>query len=192
MKKLNIRNVMKGAAALMAGALLFTACNTPEGGKSETREPAATREIWTAQQANDWYANQPWYVGSNFLPSTAINQLEMWQSETFDTATIDKELGMAQSIGMNIMRVYLHDLVFKNDEQGFYDRINKFLEIADRHRLLVTGGSDCHGMSKGQPLIGTVKLPYSHVRELKARIENRRAKAAAGRSAPGSRLSSLD
>ena len=68
MKKLNIRNVMKGAAALMAGALLFTACNTPEGGKSETREPAATREIWTAQQANDWYANQPWYVGSNFLP----------------------------------------------------------------------------------------------------------------------------
>jgi len=137
MKKLNIRNVMKGAAALMAGALLFTACNTPEGGKSETREPAATREIWTAQQANDWYANQPWYVGSNFLPSTAINQLEMWQSETFDTATIDKELGMAQSIGMNIMRVYLHDLVFKNDEQGFYDRINKFLEIADRHGIKI-------------------------------------------------------
>jgi predicted metal-dependent phosphoesterase TrpH len=55
-----------------------------------------------------------------------------------------------------------------------------YLEIADRFNLLVTGGSDCHGMSKGKPLIGTVKLPYSHVEKLKARADERRAAALAG------------
>jgi predicted metal-dependent phosphoesterase TrpH len=49
-----------------------------------------------------------------------------------------------------------------------------YLKIAETHRLLVTGGSDCHGMNKGKPLIGSVKLPYQHVRELKARAANRR------------------
>jgi predicted metal-dependent phosphoesterase TrpH len=55
--------------------------------------------------------------------------------------------------------------------------VERYLEIADRHRLLVTGGSDCHGMSKGQPLIGTVKLPYSHVQELKHGVAKRRSLA---------------
>ncbi|MCF3108558.1 cellulase family glycosylhydrolase [Niabella sp. CC-SYL272] len=138
MKKLNLRHVMKKTMVWVAAVLLFASCNNPEaGGGDETEEPVAARAIWSAQQANDWYANQPWYVGANFLPSTAINQLEMWQAETFDTATIDKELALAASIGMNVMRVYLHDLVFKNDEQGFYDRINKFLEIADRHKIKI-------------------------------------------------------
>ncbi|MBO9593589.1 MAG: cellulase family glycosylhydrolase [Niabella sp.] len=139
MKKLNLRQVMKKTMIWVAAALLFASCNNPEAGsnENENEEPVAARAIWSAQQANDWYAMQPWYVGANFLPSTAINQLEMWQAETFDTATIDKELALAASIGMNVMRVYLHDLVFKNDEQGFYDRINKFLEIADRHKIKI-------------------------------------------------------
>jgi predicted metal-dependent phosphoesterase TrpH len=47
--------------------------------------------------------------------------------------------------------------------------VEHYLQIAERYRLLVTGGSDCHGMSKGKPLIGTVKLPYRHVEALKAR-----------------------
>jgi len=42
-----------------------------------------------------------------------------------------------------------------------------YLEIADKYDLLVTGGSDCHGMSKGKPLIGTIKLPFQHVEKLK-------------------------
>ncbi len=53
--------------------------------------------------------------------------------------------------------------------------VEHYLEIADHHRLLVTGGSDCHGMSKGKPLVGTVKLPYQHVERLKARAAERRA-----------------
>ena len=67
-------------------------------------------ERWTPQQANDWYDAQPWLVGCDFLPSTAINQLEMWQPDTFDPTTIDRELGWAESIGFNTVRVFLHDL----------------------------------------------------------------------------------
>jgi len=66
---------------------------------------AKPRTIWTKEEANAWYAKQPWLVGCDFIPSTAINQLEMWQAETFDTATIDRELGWAASIGMNTVRV---------------------------------------------------------------------------------------
>ncbi len=48
-----------------------------------------------------------------------------------------------------------------------------YLQIADRHGLVATGGSDCHGMNKGQPLIGTIKLPYLHVEQLKQRLSAR-------------------
>src|SRR3984957_16056007 len=78
---------------------------------------------WPAKQANDWYTAQPFLVGSNFIPSTAINQLEMWQADTFDLPTIDRELGWAQNIGMNTMRVFLHNLAWKQDPAGFLDRM---------------------------------------------------------------------
>lgn len=50
-----------------------------------------------------------------------------------------------------------------------------YLELADRFHLLVTGGSDCHGVSKGKPVIGTVKLPYQHVELLKVKAAERKA-----------------
>ena len=65
---------------------------------------------WSEAKANGWYAKQPWLVGSNYIPATAINELEMWQADTFDPKRIDLELGWAESIGMNTMRVFLHDL----------------------------------------------------------------------------------
>jgi hypothetical protein len=74
-------------------------------------------------------------IGANFVPSTAINQLEMWQAETFDPATIDRELGWAAGLGMNVMRVYLHDLLWEHDAAGFCRRIDQYLAIADRHRI---------------------------------------------------------
>jgi hypothetical protein len=95
--------------------------------------PAADR--WTPEQAQAWYQAQPWLVGCNFVPSTAINQLEMWQADTFDPATIDRELGYAQNIGLNTMRVFLHDLAWREDPAGFYLRVDKYLEIADRHGI---------------------------------------------------------
>ena len=83
-------------------------------------EPAQEKELprWSAEQANAWYAKQPWLVGCNFIPSTAINQLEMWQPETFDPKTIDRELGLAQSIGFNTVRVFLHNLPWRDDRKG--------------------------------------------------------------------------
>lgn len=93
------------------------------------------RQRWTEQQANDWYAKQPWPVEADFLPSTAINELEMWQADTFDEPTIDRELGWAESIGMNTMRVFLHNLLWEQDPKGFQQRIDTFLTIAARHHI---------------------------------------------------------
>jgi hypothetical protein len=90
---------------------------------------------WTEQTANDWYAKQPWLVGSNYIPSTAINELEMWQPATFDPKRIDLELGWAQSLGLNTMRVFLHDLLWKQDPEGFKKRLDIFLKIAQKHKI---------------------------------------------------------
>lgn len=93
--------------------------------------------IWSKEKANKWYSKQEWLVGANFLPSTAINQMEMWQEETYDSATIDKELGWASGIGMNVMRVYLHDLAWKADALGFKKRMDNFLSIAAKHQIKI-------------------------------------------------------
>jgi hypothetical protein len=98
---------------------------------------AQARERWSAAEANEWYAQQTWFVGSNYLPANAINVLEMWQADTFDRQTIDKELGWAQAIGMNAMRVFLHNLLWEQDPEGFGTRVTQFLEIADRHDIRV-------------------------------------------------------
>jgi len=91
--------------------------------------------LWTIDKAKQWYANQPWLVGCNFIPSTAINQLEMWQADTFDPETIDRELGWAADIGFNVVRTYLHDLVWEADPEGFNNRIDRFLAIANRYGI---------------------------------------------------------
>jgi hypothetical protein len=93
------------------------------------------QEKWSEQQANDWYAKQPWLVGSNYNPASAINQLEMWQADSFDPKRIDLELGWAESLGMNTMRVFLHDLLWQQDAEGFKRRLDQFLTIAARHKI---------------------------------------------------------
>lgn len=90
---------------------------------------------WTEKAAQDWYQQQPWLVGANYTPATAINELEMWQAATFDPKRIDIELGWAQSLGMNTLRVFLHDLVWQQDAAGFQERIDTFLQIAAKHRI---------------------------------------------------------
>lgn len=90
---------------------------------------------WSEAEANEWYAKQPFLIGANYIPATAVNQLEMWQADTFDPVVIDRELGWAQSLGMNTMRVFLHDLLWQRDQSGFEKRINQFLKIADKHKI---------------------------------------------------------
>lgn len=95
----------------------------------------AQRAKWSEQQARDWYAQQPWLIGSNYNPASAINQLEMWQADSFDPKRIELELGWAEGLGMNTMRVYLHDLLWEQDAEGFKRRLDQFLAIAARHKI---------------------------------------------------------
>lgn len=95
----------------------------------------SSNDRWSVTKANEWYSKQPWLVGCNFIPSTAINQLEMWQTDTFDPETIDRELALAESIGFNTVRTYLHDLAWGSDPVGFKDRVDQFLTIAIKHKI---------------------------------------------------------
>jgi Cellulase (glycosyl hydrolase family 5) len=90
---------------------------------------------WSIAKANAWYAKHAWLTGADYIPATAINQLEMWQADTFDPITIDKELGWAESIGFNTMRVFLHSIAWKQDPEGFKKRMDKFLSIAAKHKI---------------------------------------------------------
>lgn len=89
----------------------------------------AAEKRWSQQQANNWSAVQPWLVGCNFMPSCASNQLEMWQADTFNLTVIRRELGWFADIGMNTMRVFLHDLLWMQDASGFLARMDQFLAI---------------------------------------------------------------
>ena len=86
---------------------------------------------WEREKAQRWALDNPWWVGCNFIPSTASNQFEMWQVDTFDPATIARELNWASQIGMNCVRVFLHDLVWQADPEGCKSRIDRFLQIAE-------------------------------------------------------------
>jgi len=72
---------------------------------------AAFAERWSEEKARTWYDRRPWLVGCNYLPVNAINSIEMWQASTFDPKTIDEELDLAESLGFNTLRLYLHDRV---------------------------------------------------------------------------------
>jgi len=96
---------------------------------------AAAGPRWSEAQAREWYSRQGFLLGANFVPATAINELEMWQADTFDPARIDLELGWAAAIGMNTMRVFLHDLAYQQDAQGFLGRVDQFLTIDAKHRI---------------------------------------------------------
>jgi hypothetical protein len=137
MNALKVLKITPYALTLAASLMLFSCKDNKETTVDKTTAPTQTvqREIWTKDEANAWYGKQPWYVGANFYPSTAINQLEMFQAETFDTATIDKELGWAENIGMNCMRVYLHDLLYQQDPGGFLKRLDQYLAIAEKHHI---------------------------------------------------------
>ncbi len=97
--------------------------------------PVLGQPTWSQSKTNNWYKNQSLLIGSNYLPKTAINQLEMFQSNTFDLKTIDNELALAQSIGLNTMRVYLHDLLWLEQKNVFLKNLNIFLDLCEKHKI---------------------------------------------------------
>jgi hypothetical protein len=108
--------------------LLFAAIAHTSAAESDAQR-------WSRERADQWQRERGWLVGCDFIPSTAINQLEMWQAETFDPATIDRELGWAASLGFNSVRVYLHHLLWEQDAEGFLKRMDQFLAVADKHHI---------------------------------------------------------
>lgn len=90
---------------------------------------------WPAEKAHRWMEEAGWPVGCNYIPSNAINQLEMWQADTFSPALIDRELSWAASIGFNTVRVFLHNLCWNEDAEGYLRRIDQFLSIAYSHGI---------------------------------------------------------
>src|SRR5579883_2270125 len=118
-------NIMRPAAILLWLAFSL----------SSAAAVTARPHHWTEAEANDWYAKQPWMVGVNFIASYASNQMEMWQEETFDAVEVDRELEWAQQMGINTIRVFLHDLLYQRDPSGLEKRMNAFLRVADKHRI---------------------------------------------------------
>jgi hypothetical protein len=96
---------------------------------------ANTTAVWSPEKAQVWGKEQPWLCGTNFIPSNAINSLEMWQAETFDPVTLDRELGWAEKLGFNCMRVFLHHTAWEYDKEGFKKRINEYLTISTKHGI---------------------------------------------------------
>jgi hypothetical protein len=115
---------------LISGSIILKSC-------SNIQKTQIQHERWTEEKAWEWFDKQPWLVGTNFISSSAINQLEFWQEETFDPELIDKELGLSASIGMNTHRVFLHDLLWQQDSIGFMSRIDKFLEISHKNGIKI-------------------------------------------------------
>ncbi len=95
------------------------------------------RERWSEAYVKTWYDAQAVMAGFNYMPANSINQLEMWQEDTFDPSRIDLELSWAQELGFNVARVFLHDLAWQQDPSGFFKRVDKFLQIADKHNIKV-------------------------------------------------------
>ncbi len=158
MRPITMRFFRTSMFLLAVSACLLSGCNNPE----ERVDGNSERSIWTAKEANAWYARQGWLVGPNYTPASAINQLEMWQEDSFDSETIDKELGWAEELGMNTARVYLHDLPYEQDSAGFIERIDHFLRLADKHgiRPLLVFFDSCWDPF---PALGKQRAPKPHV-----------------------------
>ncbi|MEP7258936.1 MAG: glycoside hydrolase family 2 TIM barrel-domain containing protein [Flavitalea sp.] len=123
-------------SSMYALCFLLSMIFTVEAQKTKNKiaeKPVGT--VWSVARINEWYGQQKWITGANFVPSTAINQLEMWQADSFDPVTIDRELGWAEQIGFNAMRVFLHSVAWTSDPEGFKQRVDQYLGIADKHGI---------------------------------------------------------
>jgi len=114
---------------------LVMACGEEKKEAKPAEVKVTTSERWTKEKAWEWYDRQPWLVGANFNPSSSINQLEFWQEDTFDPETIDRELKWSAELGMNLHRVYLHNLLWQQDSVGFVSRLDQYLTMSEKHGI---------------------------------------------------------
>jgi hypothetical protein len=129
---------MKKFSLLFLLVLLMLSCD--KGDQSRDNRSTGVdihNSVWSVEKANSWYEKQNWIIGANFTPSSAINQIEFWAEDTYDPATINRELGYAAEIGFNTMRVYLHYLVWARNPAGLKGRMNNFLDISKKHDIKI-------------------------------------------------------
>ena len=94
------------------------------------------RTQWTPDQAWSWFnAQKPYIMGTEYMTSSAVNQLEMWQEATFDPVLIDKEMAVGQQLGMTTMRIFLEDLAYSQDPAGFKNRMSTVVEIMSKYGM---------------------------------------------------------
>ena len=139
--------------------LTFTTVSLPaQKAKKSTAVASVPAKIWSPEKANAWYKEHKWITGANYIPANAINQLEMWQAETFDPVTIARELSWAQNIGFNTMRVFLHHVAWEVDPEGFKKRMNDYLAISEKHgiKTMFVFFDDCWNK---EPKAGTQPVP---------------------------------
>lgn len=134
-QKNNKRSTFIIILILLLFQLSIVSCHNKNSTSTNKKEGEIAGK-WSVEKANNWSINKPWLRGANFNPSSAINQLETWQKETFDRQTINKELGWAEDIGLNCMRVYLHHAAWEVDNSGFKNRMKEYLTIADKHGIV--------------------------------------------------------
>ena len=140
------------------------------------------KEQWSREQAQAWYEQKGWLCGFNYLPSTAVNWTDIWQEETFDAATIERELGWAADAGYNTLRINLPFIVWEHDRDGLMARIDRFLTIADGRGFstMLTLMDDC-GFSGDEPYLGRRSRASITARRRRARGATRCAILTAGR-----------
>ena len=126
---------MRKSVELIAVILFVFQLSAVNKPKKELNQKPKIGTVWSNEKANNWYASQPWLSGCNYQPCTAINQIEMWQAETFDLPQIDKEMGWAEELGFNTMRVFLSSVVWRHDAEGFKQRMDQFLTICNKHKI---------------------------------------------------------
>jgi hypothetical protein len=93
------------------------------------------RTQWTPDQAFAWFNAQKYIMGTEYMTSSAVNQLEMWQAATFDPVLIDKEMAVGQQLGMTTMRIFLEDLAYSQDPAGFKNRMSTVVEIMSKYGM---------------------------------------------------------
>jgi endo-1,4-beta-mannosidase len=130
-------HLLKKIFFIQALFLVFNVNGYSQKNKNVLAGNSVTPPQWSKEKANSWYAAHQWIIGSDYIPSNAINQLEMWQADTFDSSVNDRELGYAENIGFNTMRVFLHSIAWKEDKEGFKKRMNTFLTIANKHHIQI-------------------------------------------------------
>src|ERR1700710_907670 len=94
-----------------------------------TRSLVSAQQIdrrWSEQKIWNWYNKQPWYCGFNYIPAYAINYTAMWDKTTFDPVAIDKELALAEGLGMNCARAVLQFAVYEDDPVYFLKTLDTF------------------------------------------------------------------